>query len=269
MTRCPDRGQGRKSRLLAKMASPGGTHRTQDAAFPTVYDRIGRYRHLSRRWTGSRGPCLPSGRSRLPRRVPMTEGSGRGRSCITRSHDHRGDHGQDFSTPRRTTHVRRRAGARRTGAGRLRAAQAAAGTAAGERAAADLHSEPTNTGDPRALAEAAPTDPGCTPICLPGQEPQTDPNTKLADPGPVPAPACVPICPPSDPGTVQPFAQAAQRCIRIPIPCLPGVDIPGCVNFCPPGQETQPPAANLEPAPELSAVHAAVRPDPTGVAGRV
>ena len=111
---------------------------------------------------------------------------------------------------------------------------------------------PTYTGDPRALAEAAPTDPGCTPICLPGQEPQTDPNTKLADPGPAPAPACVPICPPSDPGTVQPFAQAAQRCIRIPIPCLPGVDIPGCVNFCPPGQETQPPAANLEPAPELT-----------------
>src|SRR6476620_6704355 len=43
---------------------------------------------------------------------------------------------------------------------------------------------PTNTGDPRAQAEPAPTDPGCTPICLPGQEPPTDPNTKLADPGP-------------------------------------------------------------------------------------
>lgn len=103
---------------------------------------------------------------------------------------------------------------------------------------------PTNTGDPRAPAAAVPTDPGCTPICLPGQDPQTDPNAKLADPGPAPAPACVPICPPSDPGTVQPFAQAAQRCIRIPIPCLPGIDIPDCVNFCPPGQEPQPPAAN-------------------------
>jgi len=105
---------------------------------------------------------------------------------------------------------------------------------------------PNNTGDPRALAEAAPTDPGCTPICLPGQEPQTDPNAKLADPGPVPAPACVPICPPSDPGTVQPFAQAAQRCIRIPIPCVPGIDIPGCVNFCPPGQDTQPPVSDVQ-----------------------
>jgi hypothetical protein len=103
---------------------------------------------------------------------------------------------------------------------------------------------PTNTGDPRAPAAAAPTDPGCTPICLPGQDPQTDPNAKLADPGPAPAPACVPICPPSDPGTVQPFAQAAQRCIRIPIPCIPGIDIPDCVNFCPPGKEPQPPAAN-------------------------
>ena len=105
---------------------------------------------------------------------------------------------------------------------------------------------PNNPSDPSRLAEPAPTDPGCTPICLPGQDPQTRPNANLIDPGPAPAPACVPICPPSDPGTVQPFAQAAQRCIRIPVPCVPGVDIPDCVNFCPPGQETQPPAA--EPA---------------------
>jgi len=103
---------------------------------------------------------------------------------------------------------------------------------------------PTNPGDPAARAEPAPTDPGCTPICLPGQEPQTDPATKLADPGPAPAPACVPICPPSDPGTVQPFAPRAPGCIRIPVPCVPGVDFPGCVNFCPPGQDPQPPAAN-------------------------
>jgi hypothetical protein len=40
------------------------------------------------------------------------------------------------------------------------------------------------------------------------------------------------------------LAGLARRCIRIPIPCLPGVDIPDCVNFWPPGQETQPPAAN-------------------------
>jgi hypothetical protein len=110
----------------------------------------------------------------------------------------------------------------------------------------------TNTGDPRAPAAAVPTDPGCTPICLPGQDPQTDPNAKLADPGPAPAPACVPICPPSDPGTVQPFAQAAQRCIRIPSPCVPGFEIPDCVNFCPQGQETQQPTASLDPPPELA-----------------
>jgi hypothetical protein len=102
---------------------------------------------------------------------------------------------------------------------------------------------PNNPGDPRLMAKAAPTDPGCTPICLPGQEPQTDPNAQLAGPPPT-DPPCVPICPPSDPGAVQPFAQARQRCIRIPIPCVPGVDIPGCVNFCPPGQDPQPPAAN-------------------------
>ena len=252
MTRCPDRGQGRKSRLLAKMASPGGTHRTQDAAFPTVYDRIGRYRHLSRRWTGSPGPCLPSGRSRLPRRVPMTEGSGRGRSCITRSHDHRGDDGQDFSTPRRTTHVRRRAGARRTRAGRLRAAQAAAGTAAGQRAAADLHSEPDQPGRSGGVGRAGTHGSGLH-TDLPARPGAADGSEHQAGrPRPAPAPACVPICPPSDPGTVQPFAQAAQRCIRIPIPCLPGVDIPGCVNFCPPGQGTPQPTANLEPVPELT-----------------
>ena len=104
---------------------------------------------------------------------------------------------------------------------------------------------PNNPGDPRAQVEPAP-DPGCTPLCLPGQEPAADPGTKLVNPGPAPAPACVPICPPSDPGSVQPYAQAAQRCIRIPIPCLPGIDIPDCVNFCPPGQDTQAPAADVE-----------------------
>ena len=104
---------------------------------------------------------------------------------------------------------------------------------------------PNNTGDPGRLPQVAPTDPGCTPICLPGQEPQTAPNANLVGPPPT-DPPCVPICPPSDPGAVQPFAQAAQRCIRIPIPCVPGIDIPDCVNFCPPGQDTPPPASDVQ-----------------------
>jgi len=37
---------------------------------------------------------------------------------------------------------------------------------------------PDRGADPRALAEAPPTEPGCTPICLPGQEPQ--PETSVA-----------------------------------------------------------------------------------------
>lgn len=179
-----------------------------------------------------RGPVPAGGRSRLSRRVPTTEGSARGLASPDPG-IHRGDHGQDLSTPRRTAHVRRRARARRPGAGRLRAAEAAAG----ERAAADLHSE----------------QPGGSARSRRGRTHGSEHEACRPDPGPVPAPACVPICPPSDPGTVQPFAQAAQRCIRIPIPCLPGFEIPHCVNFCPPGQD--PPAqetANLEPARELA-----------------
>ena len=38
--------------------------------------------------------------------------------------------------------------------------------------------------------------------------------------------------------------------MRIPIPCVPGVEIPDCVNFCPPGQEP-PPAAAVEPGTEV------------------
>ena len=111
---------------------------------------------------------------------------------------------------------------------------------------------PDRGADPRALAEAPPTEPGCTPICLPGQEPAADPGTKLVDPGPAPAPACVPICTPSDPGAVQPYAQAAApRCVPL-LPCLPGNGDPGltdqswCTNFCPPGQDQQPPEASAE-----------------------
>ena len=107
---------------------------------------------------------------------------------------------------------------------------------------------PNNTGDPRALAEPAPTEPDCTPICLPGQEPPPDVTANL-QPGPVPAePECVPICLPSDGGGGSPeaFAAARVRCIRIPIPCVPGFEIPDCVNFCLPGQENQPPAADVE-----------------------
>src|SRR5262245_53841467 len=97
-----------------------------------------------------------------------------------------------------------------------------------------------------------PPEPGCTPICLPGQEPQQDPNAKIVQPDPEPTPDCVPICPPSD-GGGQPQVNARPRakCVRIPIPCVPGVDIPDCVNFCPPGQEPPPPQAALEPGPEV------------------
>ncbi|HMG28181.1 MAG TPA: hypothetical protein VKH36_15355 [Acidimicrobiia bacterium] len=98
-----------------------------------------------------------------------------------------------------------------------------------------------------------PPEPGCTPICLPGQEPQQDPNAKIVQPDPEPTPDCVPICPPSD-GGGQPQVNARLRakCVRIPIPCVPGVDIPDCVNFCPPGQEPPPPQAALEPGPEVA-----------------
>ena len=103
--------------------------------------------------------------------------------------------------------------------------------------------------------QAAPApEPGCTPICLPGQEPQPDPTTKAqlgTEPTDPTAPDCVPICPPSDGGgQPQLNAQARVRCIRIPIPCVPGFDIPDCVNFCPPGQDQPVPTAALEPAPE-------------------
>jgi hypothetical protein len=98
--------------------------------------------------------------------------------------------------------------------------------------------------DPQSSATPAPTDPGCTPICLPGQN---DPSQKIVEPEPDPTePDCVPICPIADPGNPQ--MNAAQRCIRIPIPCVPGVEIPGCVSFCPPGQE-RPPEAALDPEP--------------------
>jgi hypothetical protein len=106
---------------------------------------------------------------------------------------------------------------------------------------------PNQGGDPRALAEPAPTEPGCTPICLPGQEPQPDTKAQL-EPGPVPAEPCVPICQPSTGGGGSPeaFAQVRERCIRIPVPCVPGLEIPDCVNFCLPGQENPPPAAEAE-----------------------
>ena len=110
----------------------------------------------------------------------------------------------------------------------------------------------TGGGGPSAFAAPAPApEPGCTPICLPGQEPQQAPNAEIVQPDPQPAPDCVPICPPSG-GGGQPQLQARARCIRIPIPCVPGVDIPDCVNFCPPGQEQPAPAAALEPGADLT-----------------
>ena len=101
-------------------------------------------------------------------------------------------------------------------------------------------------GTPRLEASPAP-EPGCTPICLPGQN---NPSQNIVQPDPT-APDCVPICQ----GFVaqpQVNAQAAQRCIRIPIPCVPGVDIAGCVNFCPPGQEQPAPAAAAPTEPRCT-----------------
>ena len=111
---------------------------------------------------------------------------------------------------------------------------------------------PDRGADPRALAEAPPTEPGCTPICLPGQEPQPETKAQLADPGPAPAPACVPICLPGQEDPQQPEARvAAPRCVPL-LPCLPGnggagmTDQSWCTNFCPPGQDQQPPEASAE-----------------------
>jgi hypothetical protein len=77
------------------------------------------------------------------------------------------------------------------------------------------------------------------------------------------------ICPPSDPGAVQPYAQAAQRCIRIPIPCVPGLDIPGCVNFCPPGQGTQAPVAEAKLQPRCTPLCVLIPPGLPGACGNV
>ncbi|MFL6241975.1 MAG: hypothetical protein ACJ73V_02990 [Acidimicrobiia bacterium] len=112
---------------------------------------------------------------------------------------------------------------------------------------------PDRGADTRALAEAAPTEPGCTPICLPGQEPQPETKAQLADPGPTPAPACVPICLPGQEDQQKPelARAAALRCAPL-LPCLPGgggaemTDQSWCTNFCPPGQDQQPPAASAE-----------------------
>jgi hypothetical protein len=264
MTRRPDRGQGRKSRLLAKMASPGGTHRAPDAAFPTVSDRIGRYRHLSGRWTGSPGPCLAGGRSRLPRSVPMTEGSGRGRSCITRSHDHRGDHGQDFSTPRRTTHVRRRSCARRTGAGRLRAAQAAAGTTAAGRAAADLYSEQpgrsAGDGQGRTDRSGLHTD-------LPARPGAADAAEREVGGASSHGPAVCADLPARGPGSRSALRTGAATMHPHPDSMRPRRRHPGLRELLPAGAGS--PAAGGEWRSVRPTVHAAVHADPTRIAGRV
>jgi hypothetical protein len=128
---------------------------------------------------------------------------------------------------------------------------------------------PNQGGDPRALAEPAPTEPACTPICLPGQEPQPDTKAQI-EPGPVPAePACVPICQPSTGGGGNPeaFAQVRDRCIRIPVPCVPGVRHLGLRELLPAGAGK--PAASGRARAGRAPVRAAVRLDPTGVAGRM
>src|SRR5437868_10022241 len=106
--------------------------------------------------------------SRLPRRVPMTEGSGR-RSCLRPIPESIG------GTMGRT--FRRRAGRRMFVGVLALAGLALVACEPLKQPPAPPPAElpqiciPNNTGDPRAEAEVAPTDPGCTPICLPGQEP--------------------------------------------------------------------------------------------------
>lgn len=102
----------------------------------------------------------------------------------------------------------------------------------------------------------------CVPFCLPGEEPTPPEQSPLLEPAPAPeVPSCVPICPPDEGGGAPPerSAQVSVRCVRIPIPCLPGQEPPAerepaleaeprpdCVNFCVPGQEGPPPEATAQ-----------------------
>ena len=156
MTRRPHRRQGRKSRLLAKMASLGGIH-------------AGGARPFRRSMTGSGdiGVCPGDGPRFLPVGVSLRaqggrapcrcrKGAGEGGLASPVPTTQRGDHGQDRSKSRRKAHVRRGAGAGRSGAGRLRAAQAPPDSPPPELPQICI---PDNTGDPRALPEPAPTAP--------------------------------------------------------------------------------------------------------------
>jgi hypothetical protein len=117
-----------------------------------------------------------------------------------------------------------------------------------------------------ALAEPAP-EPGCTPICLPGQEPPPD-ERALAEPAP--EERCIPICPIGGDPAPELSAQRVQ-CIRIPIPCLPGQDprADGCLIFCLGGEERPPEAALLSPTERCTPLCAVIPPGFPGACERL
>jgi hypothetical protein len=114
---------------------------------------------------------------------------------------------------------------------------------------------------PEAQVTAEPVPSECVPFCLPGEEPAPPPPAETSV-EPLTDRECVPICeflPPPDAS-----AQAAQRCVSLPIPCLPGQETPReefaqalreslvrCVNFCLPGSEPQPPQEFAEAQREM------------------
>jgi hypothetical protein len=110
------------------------------------------------------------------------------------------------------------------------------------------------TRDTRAPAARVAAEPGgepgpCVPLCEFGQVPP--PANELAEPAPVPT--CVPICLPGQEEPQQPELArvAVPRCVPL-LPCLPDNGGGGmsnqswCTNFCPPGQEQQPPEVSAE-----------------------
>ncbi len=145
MTRRSHPGQGRKSRLLAKLASPGGTLARRARPFRPSVTGSGDIGICPGDGPDPAVPCRSDVRAQGGSAAcRCRKGAGEGGLASPVPRPNRGDHGQDRSKSRRKAHVRRGARHRRSGAGRLRARQAAAGAAAG--AAADLHSEPDQPG---------------------------------------------------------------------------------------------------------------------------